>query len=128
MYDDCNKSTLDCNNCSEKAKTFANQFEELIKDPKNIENSSYSQMIYTLSDDYNNLKNIYDSNNCTNFPSITNIKPPLTKLIPVLSTFPVIPAFLGIAYKYSLFGIDKLFQRQYLRKKTSDYSRNRNND
>ncbi|CAD2112232.1 CIR protein PIR protein [Plasmodium vinckei] len=40
-----------------------------------------------------------------------------SKLIPVLSIFVVIPIFLGIAYKYSLFGVDKLFQRQYLRKK-----------
>ncbi|CAD2083964.1 CIR protein PIR protein [Plasmodium vinckei brucechwatti] len=41
----------------------------------------------------------------------------LSTLIPGLSTFSVIPVFLGIAYKYSLFGIDKLFQRQYLRTK-----------
>ncbi|CAD2083654.1 PIR protein CIR protein [Plasmodium vinckei lentum] len=117
MYNDCNKSTLDCNKCLNDAKTFANQFEELIKDSKNIENSSYSQMLSTLSDDYNNLKNIYDSNNCTDFPSIPKIKTPTSKLIPALSVFPVIPVFLGIAYKYSLFGVDKLFQRQYLRKK-----------
>ncbi|CAD2105466.1 PIR protein CIR protein [Plasmodium vinckei petteri] len=38
-------------------------------------------------------------------------------LIPGLSVVSVIPVFLGIAYKYSLFGIDKLFQRQYLRTK-----------
>ncbi|CAD2103365.1 CIR protein PIR protein [Plasmodium vinckei petteri] len=38
-------------------------------------------------------------------------------LIPALSVVSVIPVFLGIAYKYSLFGIDKLFQRQYLRTK-----------
>ncbi|CAD2094936.1 CIR protein PIR protein [Plasmodium vinckei] len=40
-----------------------------------------------------------------------------TTLIPGLSVVSAIPVFLGIAYKYSLFGIDKLFQRQYLRKK-----------
>ncbi|EUD69649.1 hypothetical protein YYG_05124 [Plasmodium vinckei petteri] len=40
-----------------------------------------------------------------------------TTLIPALSVFSIIPVFLGIAYKYSLFGVDKLFQRQYLRKK-----------
>ncbi|VTZ67127.1 CIR protein [Plasmodium chabaudi chabaudi] len=39
-----------------------------------------------------------------------------SKLIPVLSIF-AISLFVGIAYKYSLFGIDKLFQRQYIRKK-----------
>ncbi|CAD2105450.1 CIR protein PIR protein [Plasmodium vinckei petteri] len=40
-----------------------------------------------------------------------------TTLIPGLSVVSVISVFLGIAYKYSLFGIDKLFQRQYLRTK-----------
>ncbi|CAD2109174.1 PIR protein CIR protein [Plasmodium vinckei petteri] len=99
MYSDCNKSTLNCKKCSNDANKFADQFKELIKDSKNIENSSYSQMISTLSDDYNNLKNIYDSNNCTDFPSIPKIKTPPSKLIPALSTFSVIPVFLGIAYK-----------------------------
>ncbi|CAD2102813.1 CIR protein PIR protein [Plasmodium vinckei lentum] len=41
----------------------------------------------------------------------------LSTLIPGLSVVSVIPVFLGIAYKYSLFGIDKIFQRQYIRKK-----------
>ncbi|CAD2084066.1 CIR protein PIR protein [Plasmodium vinckei lentum] len=41
----------------------------------------------------------------------------LSTLIPGLSVVSVIPVFLGIAYKYSLFGVDKLFQRQYIRKK-----------
>ncbi|CAD2095041.1 CIR protein PIR protein [Plasmodium vinckei] len=40
-----------------------------------------------------------------------------TTLIPGLSVVSVIPLFFGIAYKYSLFGIDKIFQRQYIRKK-----------
>ncbi|VEV56199.1 CIR protein PIR protein [Plasmodium vinckei vinckei] len=39
----------------------------------------------------------------------------LNTVIPGLSIF-AIPVFLGVAYKYSLFGIDKLFQRQYIRK------------
>ncbi|CAD2105390.1 CIR protein PIR protein [Plasmodium vinckei] len=47
-------------------------------------------------------------------PSSSSIS---TTLIPALSVVSVIPVFLGIAYKYSLFGVDKLFQRQYLRKK-----------
>ncbi|VEV58750.1 PIR protein CIR protein [Plasmodium vinckei vinckei] len=41
----------------------------------------------------------------------------LNTVIPVLSTFSLISLFLGVAYKYSLFGINKLFQRQYIRKK-----------
>ncbi|SCL84244.1 Plasmodium variant antigen protein Cir/Yir/Bir, putative, partial [Plasmodium chabaudi adami] len=39
-----------------------------------------------------------------------------SKLIPALLIF-AIPLFLGIAYKYSLFGFDKRLQRQYIREK-----------
>ncbi|CAD2097388.1 CIR protein PIR protein [Plasmodium vinckei petteri] len=116
IYNECNKGELDCNKCSEDANKFANQFKELNKDSKNIDNISYSQMLSTLSNDYDNFKNIYD-NKCTNSPPLPMIRTPPSKLIPGLSTFSVIPVFLGIAYKYSLFGVDKLFQRQYLRKK-----------
>ncbi|CAD2094902.1 CIR protein PIR protein [Plasmodium vinckei petteri] len=116
IYNECNKGELDCNKCSEDANKFADQFKELNKDSKNIDSISYSQMLSTLSNDYDNFKNIYD-NKCTNSPPLPMIKTPPSKLIPALSTFSVIPVFLGIAYKYSLFGVDKLFQRQYLRKK-----------
>ncbi|KEG00575.1 hypothetical protein YYE_04404 [Plasmodium vinckei vinckei] len=96
-------------------------------------NTSYREILYTLSNDYDNFKSYCAENckDCNDLPTLPKIKTPSSTLIPVLSTFPVIPAFLGIAYKYSLFGIDKLFQRQYLRKKLkkiNDYSRNRNND
>ncbi|CAD2102112.1 CIR protein PIR protein [Plasmodium vinckei] len=110
LYDKNSKNSGKCTH-SDYAKYFANKFEELNNDYNNIEGSSYNKMLHRLSDDYNNLKN-----KCTDFPSLPKIKTPPNKLIPVLSTFSVIPVFLGIAYKYSLFGVDKLFQRQYLRK------------
>ncbi|CAD2084751.1 CIR protein PIR protein [Plasmodium vinckei brucechwatti] len=111
LYDKNNKKSGNCDHL-DQAKIFAKEFEELIKISNKIGNSSYNKLLYRLSDDYNNLKN-----KCTNFPPLPKIKTPLTTLIPTLSTFSVIPAFLGIAYKYSLFGVDKLFQRQYIRKK-----------
>ncbi|CAD2084730.1 PIR protein CIR protein [Plasmodium vinckei brucechwatti] len=109
-----NKNNNKSGNCDhlDQAKNFAKEFEKISKDSNNKEGSSYNKLLYRLSDDYNNLKN-----KCTNFPPLPKIKTPLTTLIPTLSTFSVIPAFLGIAYKYSLFGVDKLFQRQYIRKK-----------
>ncbi|CAD2092893.1 PIR protein CIR protein [Plasmodium vinckei brucechwatti] len=109
-----NKNNKNSGNCAhlDDANKFAKEFEELIQISNKIGSSSYNKMLYRLSDDYNNLKN-----KCTNFPPLPKIKTPLTTLIPALSTFSVIPAFLGIAYKYSLFGVDKLFQRQYIRKK-----------
>ncbi|VEV55118.1 PIR protein CIR protein [Plasmodium vinckei vinckei] len=120
----------------EMAKNFVNQFKELSNDSNNIEYSSYNKLLSTLSNDYDNLKNICNHGRCTNFPSLPKIEPKkkseqvlaqiseptsssssiLNTVIPGLSTFSVIPVFLGVAYKYSLFGIDKLFQRQYLRK------------
>ncbi|CAD2096740.1 CIR protein PIR protein [Plasmodium vinckei petteri] len=111
LYDKNNNKRGNCIHFDD-AKRFANKFEELNKDYNNIEGSSYNKMLHRLSDDYNNLKN-----KCTDFPPLPEIKTTPNKLIPVLSTFSVIPVFLGIAYKYSLFGVDKLFQRQYLKKK-----------
>ncbi|KEG01395.1 CIR protein PIR protein [Plasmodium vinckei vinckei] len=131
MYDDCNENNMNCENCSQKANEFVQNFKKLNNDSNNIEGSSYNKMLSILSDDYNNL-----INKCTNLSSIPKIKPKknfgqddaeifvatpssliLNTVIPGLSTFSVIPAFLGIAYKYSLFGVDKVFQRQYIRKK-----------
>ncbi|CAD2083588.1 CIR protein PIR protein [Plasmodium vinckei brucechwatti] len=111
LYNKNNNKSGNCDH-SDDAKKFADEFEKISKISNNIGSSSYNKMLYILSDDYNNLKN-----KCTNFPPLPKIKTPLTTLIPALSTFSVIPAFLGIAYKYSLFGVDKLFQRQYIRKK-----------
>ncbi|CAD2096536.1 CIR protein PIR protein [Plasmodium vinckei lentum] len=132
LYNETNKNSLNCTKHSDYAKKFAKEFEELNKDSNNIEDSSYNKMLYRLSDDYNNL-----INKCTDFPPLPKIEPKKnyeqilgqtsevtsssssisTTLIPALSIVSVIPVFLGIAYKYSLFGVDKLFQRQYLRKK-----------
>ncbi|ETB60004.1 hypothetical protein YYC_02397 [Plasmodium yoelii 17X] len=43
--------------------------------------------------------------------------PIANKLIPILSIFAAIPIFLGISYKYSLFGFRKRSQKQQLREK-----------
>ncbi|CAD2110927.1 PIR protein CIR protein [Plasmodium vinckei petteri] len=149
LYNVNNPNNLKCTNNSNYPEIFAEQFEELSKDSNNIEGSSYNKMLSRLSDDYNNLKNIYVNNKSCNFPLLPQIEPKKslaknpaeisgrgfeqisgqtsevisssssisTTLIPGLSVVSAIPVFLGIAYKYSLFGIDKLFQRQYLRTK-----------
>ncbi|EUD74058.1 hypothetical protein YYG_00005 [Plasmodium vinckei petteri] len=122
LYSEINKNISNCTN-SDYAKKFAKEFEELNKDSNNIEYSSYNKMLYRLSDDYNNLINKYKpkknyeqilgqtSEGTSSSSSIS------TTLIPALSIFSIIPVFLGISYKYSLFGVDKIFQRQYLRTK-----------
>ncbi|VEV54714.1 PIR protein CIR protein [Plasmodium vinckei vinckei] len=117
MYSECNKTVLDCNNCSKKANEFVQNFEKLNKDSNINENTSYIKLLSTLSNDYYNLKKVCENDSSNNFPTLSPVKTPPNKLLPALSAFSVIPVFLGIAYKYSLFGIDKLFQRQYIRKK-----------
>ncbi|CAD2109173.1 PIR protein CIR protein [Plasmodium vinckei petteri] len=131
LYDKNNKKRGNCDH-SDDAKKFAKEFDKLNKDSNHIENSSYNKILSIISNDYGNLKK-----KCDNFPSLPELTPqqiPVqptalspeatsssssisTTLIPALSIVSVIPVFLGISYKYSLFGIDKLFQRQYLRTK-----------
>ncbi|KEG02869.1 hypothetical protein YYE_02703 [Plasmodium vinckei vinckei] len=119
LYNECNKSEFDCKKYSEKANEFVKIFEKLNSDSNINENTSYIKLLSTLSNDYDNFKSYCGEkcSDCKDIPILPKIKTPPSKLIIVLSTFSVIPVFLGVAYKYSLFGIDKLFQRQYIRKK-----------
>ncbi|SCL94006.1 CIR protein [Plasmodium chabaudi chabaudi] len=152
---------LDCEKIWKLAKNFADILEELNEDSNNKEKSLHTQILSTLLDDYNNLINKY-GNKCSIFQSFPELTPKnkhvesslqtsegasssssmLNTVIPVLSTFSVISLFLGVAYKYSLFGFGKRSQKQYLREKRkkikrkeynyilfdeSDYSRNSNN-
>ncbi|CAD2100673.1 CIR protein PIR protein [Plasmodium vinckei petteri] len=119
LYNEIKKNKLDCTKCSTKANEFVQNFEKLNDDSNINGNASYSKLLFTLSDDYDNFKSYYAEkcSGCKDIPTLPEIKTPPSKLIPALSTFSVIPVFLGIAYKYSLFGVDKLFQRQYIRKK-----------
>ncbi|CAD2095800.1 PIR protein CIR protein [Plasmodium vinckei petteri] len=93
LYNKNNKKSGNCDH-SDDAKKFADEFEKLNNDSNINWNASYRKLLFRLSDDYNNLKN-----KCPNFQSLPEIKTPPSKLIPALSTFSVIPVFLGIAYK-----------------------------
>nr|CAC86472.1 cir1 protein [Plasmodium chabaudi] len=141
MYTEFNDEIKNCTKCSQKASEFVKSFKELNDNSNHIDGSSYSQILLTLSKDYDNLKNKCDNGQSSNFPSLPPIKPTKSStqnnieasvqlseykpssssvenaLIPVLSIFVAIPVFLGIAYKYSLFGFDKQRHRQYLREK-----------
>ncbi|CAD2094037.1 CIR protein PIR protein [Plasmodium vinckei brucechwatti] len=119
LYNGINKSSLDCKNGSNDANEFVKNFKELNNDSNINGNTSYIKLLSTLSNDYDNFKIYFAEkcNDCNDLPTLPKVKTPPSKLIPALSVFSVIPVFLGIAYKYSLFGVDKLFQRQYLRKK-----------
>ncbi|VTZ66764.1 CIR protein [Plasmodium chabaudi chabaudi] len=129
QFDD---DTTNCENCLGDAKKFVAEYEKLNGNPNNTENSSYRKVLYSLSTEYNNLKN-----KCSVFQPLSDIKTTqsfvegslesseaispssstASKLIAVLSIFVAMPIFLGIAYKYSLFGFGKRSQKQYLRDK-----------
>ncbi|SCL86438.1 Plasmodium variant antigen protein Cir/Yir/Bir, putative [Plasmodium chabaudi adami] len=124
MYTELDKDYQDCANCSKKSNEFVVSFEKLNEDPNITGNRSYRKILYTLSTDYDDFKN-YFAEKCSgysNIPALSEIKtsPILLiarKLIPVLLAF-AIPIFLGIAYKYSLFGFDK---RKKIKKKVYNY-------
>ncbi|SCL81686.1 Plasmodium variant antigen protein Cir/Yir/Bir, putative, partial [Plasmodium chabaudi chabaudi] len=135
MYTECIRCKSNCTDCLEKANDFADKYNKLNENSDNNQSDSYKNVLYSLSTDYNNLKKYCGENPdcCNDTSSFPDIKAPqgsfqifeatpssspiASILIPVLSIFVAIPIFLGVAYKYSLFGIDKRLQRQYLREK-----------
>ncbi|SCL90702.1 CIR protein [Plasmodium chabaudi chabaudi] len=123
LYNECNEKNNNYLNCSQDAQDFANNFESLNQDSNITGNNLYREILFSLSNDYDDFKNYCAKNcsSCNNLPTLSEIKAPQSssiesKLIPALLIF-AIPLFLGIAYKYSLFGFDKQRHRQYLREK-----------
>ncbi|SCL84782.1 Plasmodium variant antigen protein Cir/Yir/Bir, putative [Plasmodium chabaudi adami] len=141
LYNGCIICESDCTNCLEKANDFAQKYNEL-ENSNNNESDSYKNILYSLSTDYNHLKR-YLSEVChschdTSFPNIeaprgsfqifeatSSSSSIASKLIPTLLVF-AISVFLGIAYKYSLFGFDKRLHKQYLREKVKKIKKKMN--
>ncbi|SCL81778.1 CIR protein [Plasmodium chabaudi chabaudi] len=149
MYNEDNAKNIDCAKCSSKASEFVEKYKDLNNDPNVTKDSPYYQVWSTLSTDYNNLKKkcINDQSSFPTLPEIKEAKKSIqgyaessgqfsedassslsiaSKLIPVLLVFGAIPIFLGVAYKYSLFGLDKRLQRQYLRDKVKKIKKKMN--
>ncbi|CDS44973.1 PIR protein [Plasmodium yoelii] len=119
---------------SNNANDFVKKYTEL-NNKYNNEGTPHSQILSALSTDYNKLKSKYND-----FPSIPETSPnsfALTsedtssssignRLFTVLSIFGAIAFFLGISYKYSLFGFRKRFQKQKLREKLKNVKKKMN--
>ncbi|CDU17356.1 PIR protein [Plasmodium yoelii] len=146
MYSEYGENTLNCKKCSNKAIQFVEKYKELNGDSNNNDSSPYKKILSTLSNDYDNLKNECKDAKDSNFPALKEISTPqdtiesigqtteqigqteqksdvtsssssiVSKLIPVVSIFVAISFFLGISYKYSLFGFRKRSQK-HLREK-----------
>ncbi|CDS44239.1 YIR protein [Plasmodium yoelii] len=121
IYIELDTNNSDCPQDSEKANQFVETYKKIIIDHNIGENIRYFYVLINLLTDYDNLKK-----KCEKFPSTPDIKKIISeatsssiasKFIPILSILVAIPIFLGIAYKYSLFGFRKRFQKQKLREK-----------
>ncbi|ETB59347.1 hypothetical protein YYC_02865 [Plasmodium yoelii 17X] len=115
-------------NCEEylgKAQKFVKKYDELnekyydFNDKYNIiKGNSYNQLLSTLSNDYNNLKNrckYYKYINYPSLPTYSRRSVIRNALIPFILVVTAI--CLRIAYKYSLFGFREKFQKQHLKRK-----------
>ncbi|CDU16374.1 PIR protein [Plasmodium yoelii] len=126
IYNELDTNKSNCAKCLEKVRQFIEKYEEFNIDYNNAENIPYFNVLLTLLNGYDNLKN-----KCEDFPSIPGIPNEISehvsevkssssifsKLIPVVLIFSAISIFLGISYKYSLFGFRKRFKKQQIREK-----------
>ncbi|ETB56407.1 hypothetical protein YYC_05835 [Plasmodium yoelii 17X] len=124
MYSNSDEHKLDF---TEDANKFVEKYEEAIKDPNITKNRLYIKVLYTLSTDYDNFKKKYDDSSSLpaiktkiytqkyGFTSLTSLI--INYFFIFLLMFGAITFFIGIYYKYSLFGFRKRSKKQYLRKK-----------
>ncbi|VTZ71421.1 PIR protein [Plasmodium yoelii] len=137
MYFYLDENNPDCTKYISNAKQFVNNYKELYGDSSNNDNSLYRQILSNLSTDYGNLKK--KCKNSSSFPSIeitdnsahtsevASSSSSISKnLFIVLSIFGAIGFFLGISYKYSLFGFRKRVQKQKLREKIKNIKKRMN--
>ncbi|CDS44935.1 PIR protein [Plasmodium yoelii] len=111
------------------ANQFVEKYKELNGDSDITEDSPYYQVLSTLSNDYNNIKNECRDCQYSNFPTLpTYSRRSVIKntLISIAFIFASVSIFLGIAYKYSLFGFRKRFQKQKLREKIKNIKKKMN--
>ncbi|VTZ78189.1 PIR protein [Plasmodium yoelii] len=120
MYVEFDEERPNCYKFSEIANDFAKKYDELNENYNNGKDSPYNKLLSTLSNDYNNFKNKCNDPEFSNFPSLPTYSRRLViknTLISIGFIFIAVSIFLGIGYKYSLFGFRKRFQKQCLRER-----------
>ncbi|CDS44940.1 uncharacterized protein PY17X_1149900 [Plasmodium yoelii] len=152
MYIEFDEDNSSCTNCLKYAGEFVQKYKNLKEDSNITKNNSCSQILSSLSKYYDDFKNYCTSKggNCEQYPSLPVIETPqnyvgssakssgqisentsssssiTNKLFIVLSIFGAIGFFLGISYKYSLFGFRKRFQKQKIREKIKNIKKRMN--
>ncbi|VTZ71627.1 PIR protein [Plasmodium yoelii] len=131
MYNIFDAKQPDCKNYLKYAKNFVKKYDELNEDYNNGKDSPYNQLLSTLSNDYYNFKNVCKNAQSSNFPLLpTYSRKFLIKrtLIPIAFIFVTVSIFLGISYKYSLFGFRKRSQKQCLRERIKNIKKKMTNN
>ncbi|CDU20372.1 uncharacterized protein PY17X_1401700 [Plasmodium yoelii] len=119
IYSELDIDNSKCDNCLEKAKKFAKKYDDLNESYNNTKGSPYNQLLSRLSNDYDNFKNIYKNAKSIDFPILpTYSRRSVIKktLMSIGFIFFAVSIFLGISYKYSLFGFRKR-SKKHLREK-----------
>ncbi|VTZ72723.1 PIR protein [Plasmodium yoelii] len=131
MSSEIDANDYECNKCLENAGEFFEKCEKLKNAFDINKGSSYLQLLSSLSNDYKKFKEKYNSK-CSNISLVACPRSSIIKntLIAIAITIAIIfiaaSIFLGIAYKYSLFGIRKRFQKQKLREKLKNVKKRMN--
>ncbi|ETB56996.1 hypothetical protein YYC_05343 [Plasmodium yoelii 17X] len=137
IYTNFDDKNPDCGKYITNANEFVNKYQEVYGDYSNTDSSLYRQILSNLSIGYGNFKK-----KCKDIPPLLDTKTDQTfaqtsevtsssssignKLFIVLSIFGAIGFFIGISYKYSLFGFRKRAQKQKLREKIKNIKKRMN--
>ncbi|ETB59978.1 hypothetical protein, variant [Plasmodium yoelii 17X] len=145
MHLEFNEEEPDCNKYLTDAKIFVERYKKLKGDSNITKDNPYYKLLSTLSNDYDNFKNkcSVKCSNSSSFPTIEKTENSAQKIVQssedtsssssvtnklfiVLSIFGAIAFFLGISYKYSLFGFRKRFKKQQIREKIKNIKKKMN--
>ncbi|ETB63201.1 hypothetical protein YYC_00274 [Plasmodium yoelii 17X] len=117
MYSEIGED-YECKTCLENAGELFEKYENLKNALDINKGSSYYKLLSSLSNDYKNFEQMYNSTWCANLsPLVACPRSSVTKniLITIAIIFVAASILLGVSYKYSLFGFRKRFQKQKLR-------------
>ncbi|EAA22896.1 uncharacterized protein PY17X_1470701 [Plasmodium yoelii] len=119
MYSEIGVEDYEFNKCLENARELFEKYEKLKNALDINKESSYYQLLSSLSNDYKNFEQLYNMACDNSSPLVACPRSSVTKntLITIGIIFVAASILLGVSYKYSLFGFRKRSQKQHLREK-----------